>query len=217
MSEIDLIPLDYRANLTRLNIVKQFIILLITMVLLTIISYTTFNYLTLQLKNNATLLQKKQVITRQYRSSLIQTQQQQSKLQEQWALLQRLRSGAAVEDMFESIDAALPDKIWFLSWSFQRVGVVEVKTKQKSNNGYFVFIPQDEEIKKPTGTLLQTKMTILGQTHDHSTLSDFVQRLFKQSKIQNVRIVKTSQRRYSTTKVIDFEIFVIVNTKLRES
>ena len=217
MSEIDLIPSDYRTNIIKRNIVKQFVIILIATILLTITSYATLGYLTLQLKNNAVVLQKKQAITKQHRSSLIQTQQQQSTLQQQWETLKNLRSGAAVKDMFESIDAALPDKIWFLSWSFQRVGVVQVKAKPKSTNGYFTVIPQDEEIKKPTGTLLQTKMTISGQAYDHSTLSDFVQRLFKQSKIQNVRIVKTSLRRYSTTKVIDFELLVIVNTKLRES
>lgn len=216
MHEIDLIPLDYRTQLIKLKMVKQFGIISAVLLLLSTSGYATLGYTTQQLKSEASRLQKQKEISAQQRSSLIQIQEQKGKLQQQLKLLQGLRSGAAVETMFEAIDSALPEDVWFSSWKFQRTGVVEVKPKTKTvNSGYFIVVPQGEADKKPTGTLLQTNMTIVGQARDHSALSKFVRALFKQSEIHDVRVVKTSLRRYSTTSVVDFDLAVIVNSKLR--
>lgn len=216
MHEIDLIPQDYRIQLIKLKMLKQFGIISAALLLLSTSGYATLGYTTQQLKSEASRLQKQKEITAQQRSSLIQMQEQKSKLQQQWKLLQGLRSGAAVGTMFEAIDSALPADVWFLSWKFLRTGVVEVKEKTNTvNSGYFIVVPKSEAKKKPTGSLLQTNMAITGQARDHSALSKFVRALFKQSEIQDVRVVKTSLRRYSTTSVVDFDLAVIVNTQLR--
>lgn len=216
MSEIDLIPQDYRIQLKKLKVVKQFGIVSASLLLIASTAYATLGYSTQQLKSEAAFLQKQKEITAQHRTSLIQMQEQKSKLQQQWKLLQGLRSGAAVETMFEAIDHALPKDVWFSSWKFHRTGIVEVKPKTV-NTGYFIVVPKGEAIKKPTSTLMQTNMVIIGQARDHSALSKFVGNLLLESQIQDVRVVKTSLRRYTTASVVDFDLDVIVNTRLREN
>lgn len=214
MLEIDLIPHDYRTQLIRLTMLKKFGIISAAVLLFSISSYAVLLYTTQQLKSEVSNLQKQKAITSQQRASLIQQQVQKSKLQQQFKLLKGLRSGAAVEIMFKTIDTTLPDDVWFRSWKFQRAGLVEARPKTV-NTGYFIVVPQGEKAARPTGNRIQTNMTITGQARDHSALSEFVRRLFLQPEIQDVRIVKTALRRYTKTNVIDFDLAVIVNTQVR--
>lgn len=195
--------------------IKHFLIILAVLLLLTTSTSATLKFSTQKLKHEASSLQKQKDITVQQRTALIQIQEQQSKLQQQWKLLQGLRSGAAVKIMFEMIDSALSDDVWFLSWKFKRTGLAQPRAKT-INKGYFIVVPRGQAITITNNTRLQTNMEITGQARDHSALSDFVQRLFKQPEIQDVRVVKTALRRYTRRNVIDFDLDVIVNTKVKD-
>lgn len=216
MHEIDLIPLSYRKEIAKLIIVKQFGFASLFIFAICIGSYIVLAQLTDQLKNKTLVFQQQKLVLNKHRSSLAQTQQQKIILQQQWQSLEKLRSNVSVKSIFESIDFALPKDVWFLSWKFQRAGIVEVKEKTRSN-GYFIILPKDNAVKKLSGTLLQTNMTIKGQARDHAALSTLAQRLYMRPEILNVRILNTALRRYSSNTVIEFNLEITINTRLTNS
>ena len=60
---------------------------------------------------------------------------------------------------------------------------------------------------------VQTNMTIRGQARDHSALSGFVQRLFAQPEIDDVRIRRTSLISDDRAEAVDFELAIVLNTE----
>lgn len=213
MHEIDLIPLSYRKEIAKLIMVKRFGILALAVFVLCISSYFVLIQITKELKNEAVSLQKQKLALNKKRASIAQTQQQQNRLQQQWRDLKKLRSNVSVRSIFKSIDSALPKGVWFLSWKFQRAGIIEINEK-RSPNKHLIMLPKNSSNEKLSGTLLQTNMTIRGQALDHAALSTLVQRLYIQPEILNVRVLNTVLRRYSSNTVIEFNLEVTINTRL---
>ncbi len=117
--------------------------------------------------------------------------------------------------MFSTIDRSLAgDELWFLNWRFRRAGVSVGPDQKTRNSGYFVVMPQGEQQSASQAWQIETHMQIKGQAIDHSALSRFVKSLFEQPEIHNVRVLKTSLRRYAATSVVDFDLAVVVNSNI---
>ncbi len=213
MSEIDLIPDDYRQYLM-LKYWLKVLVLLVLMVLILVFSVKyIYSYKTKHIQDKIISLQQQKAINTRQSIELASIKEKKSELQLQWDLLSGLRSGAAVESMLKMIDRSLVgNDVWFTNWKFRRAGLLVDIKPEEVNTGYFIVIPKGESVSKGNKRQVQTNMTIKGQARDHAALSDFVQRLLRQPEVYDVKVLRTSLTRYSMISVVDFDVTVIVNT-----
>ena len=95
---------------------------------------------------------------------------------------------------------------------FKRAGEVVEQAPQTVNTGYFIVVPAGEGRKKAETWRIDTHMTIRGEARDHAALSRFVRRLVDQPEIQDARVIRTAARTQSGTRVVSFEMAVIVHS-----
>lgn len=218
MADFDLIPSEYRARLRLQRWVRLFAALASTSLITVVVLAGALAYLSGRVEADIERLQQREAIANQHRHLLDQLRQEKVELGEQLKLLEGLRRGAAAEQMFVSIDRALPEgDVWFLRWQFRRAGGRVEQEDRADRTGYFVVVPYGDSGKKPETWRIETHMTVKGQARDHSALSSFVRQLLEQAEIEDVRVLKTSLRRYMTMSVVDFEVAVVVSGKVRSA
>jgi len=215
MSDIDLIPQAYHTRRWQSRWIMYTAISLAGLVGILISGSFAIDAATDNARTNVAALQRQQTITAQQRADLEKLGSEKVDLEGQFRLLSGLRSGAAAEKMFVTIDRALTgDDVWFLKWQFQRAGVVVDGEARTVNTGYFIVVPDGVDQAAADDLRVQTHMTIQGQARDHSALSGFVRRLFEQTEIDDVRIRRTSLNRSNQSAVVDFDLAIVLNTEV---
>lgn len=157
--------------------------------------------------------QAQRQITSANRKQFEQLNLQKKNLLQELNLLTGLRSGASAEQMFVTIDRALPGpEVWITSWKFRRAGTPVVDKTETVNTGYFIVIPQGSKNRKQEFWKIETKMKLQGQAMDHVAMSKFVLNLTQQPEIENVRIMNTRLTRVNQVKVVDFSLDIVVSS-----
>jgi len=214
MNEIDLFPDDLRQ---RLLFFRWFKLTGIALVLLTILFVAAFALLreaNAQIDEKIQYFQSQREITNANRQQLEQLNRQKKNLKQQLDLLSGLRSGASAEQMFVMIDRSLPGpQVWLTNWKFRRAGTPVEERQQAVSTGYFIVIPADNQNRQEETWKIETHMTIQGQALDHVAMSKFVLNLTQQPEIENVRIVSSRQTEVNQTKVVDFNLDIIVSAR----
>ena len=217
-AEIDLVPLDYRLHHAKLRIVKRYALIVVPLVVIGALAYGALRYHTWNIEREVETLQQRTLISGQQRDQITNLRKIAGDFQRQLAMLGRLRSGGQALDMFTTIDRAIPaGDVWFRTWTFRRAGFVIGGDKEGVNRGYFVVIPANSDTENSEPWQIETHMDIKGQARDHSALSTFVQRLFDQPQIQDVRVVNTSRRKVENVSVIDFDLRIVVRSAAGET
>ena len=212
MADIDLIPTDYRFQVWLRRSRIRFGIALGALSLVAAASYFGLVFATGQVQAEVEALQARQVVTTQQRDELTRLEETKRTYERQLALLEGLRSGAAAQSMFETVDRALVDGVWFLDWEFRRAGsVVEQKTRTVAT-GYFIVVPAGEGRAAEETWKIDTHMAIRGQAQDYSALSSFVRSLLDQPEIQSVRVLESTLLPSATSAVVQFSLAVVVNS-----
>lgn len=215
MSDIDLIPQAYHTRRWQSRWIVYTAISLAGLVGILVSGSFAIDAATDNARTKVAALQRQQAITAQQRADLEKLGSEKDDLEGQFRLLSGLRSGAAAEKMFVTIDRALTgDDVWFLKWQFQRAGVVVEGEARTVNAGYFIVVPDGVNQAAADELRVQTHMTIQGQARDHSALSGFVRRLFEQTEIDDVRIRRTSLNRSNQSGVVDFDLAIVLNTEV---
>ena len=216
MSDIDLIPQAYRTRRWQSRWIKRTALLLGALVSILMLGSFALGVATANARSRVETLQLRQTVTAQQQADLELLGTEKSVLERQFHLLSGLRSGAAAEDMFVTIDRALTsDDVWFLEWQFQRAGVMVGEEVRTVNTGYFIVVPDGADPLAADDIRVQTHMTIRGQARDHSVLSSFIRRLFAQSQIDDIQIRRTALNRSDQTSTVDFDLAVVLNTDVR--
>lgn len=212
MTDIDLIPADYRERLRLHGWAKSMTIAVSVALILSIASYFMLNYMNKEITSRIFSIQEKQQISQQQSNVLTNLNGKKNNLQHQLSFLVGLRSGTEAQAMFKTIDDAMENnEVWFLNWEFRRAGTaVESSAENKSSNGYFIIIPATDDAQTPETWKIETHMTIKGQAKDHAALSRFVRKLFYQPDINDVRIISTS--RTPKARIVNFDLAVTVNS-----
>lgn len=217
MSDIDLIPVDYRDWLKKKSMVPKYLIaaLLVNAVFL-LIGFLLANQTGRQ-QTLVTELQTSNAVTQSQQAQLQQLMNQQAEYERQWSLLQGLRAGAAVDDIFSMIDRSIiANDLWFTDWSFRRAGVVIDGQQRGVETGYFITI-DDKASASNVDMSVETHMTIHGQAKDHQALSKFVRALFEERDIKDVNVQKTSRVDYANGRVVSFDMTVVLSSAFRGS
>ena len=215
MSELDLIPQDYRDWLEQKATLRQYIISFAILNVLILLTTGVLAQFSSSAAERIRALQSQSAITEQQQMQLEQLREQQTEYERRWSLLRGLRAGAAVEDIFQIIDRALvADDLWFVDWSFRRAGVVVDGETREVETGYFVIVAEDGTTAGNSDWQVETHMTINGQARDHQALSRFVRALFEQPSIKDVSVRRTERTDYANGRVVSFELMVILNNSI---
>ena len=215
MHDIDLIPLEYHRKQLFSGWLKKAALSLFLLTSLFMSTYVILRTETQDIQQKTEQLQSQKAITNSHRLQLEKLNQQKKDLNQQLKLLAGLRSGAAAERMFTTIDAALSsENLWITGWKFRRAGTPVEHDNKAVNTGYFIVIPHGENTrnKKPETWKIETQMTLQGKSMDHSELSEFVLNLTQQPEIENVRIVSTRLEQINKIKLVNFTLEIIVST-----
>ena len=211
MTEIDLVPGDYRRLSWLRGRLRITVVVILAALLVSGIAWGGLHLYSQRLDSRIAALQSQQAITNQQREALTQLDNHKSALQRKLDLLTGLRGGAEAVQMFVTIDRAIKgDEVWFLDWEFRRAGTAVEHKPETNSNGYFILIPAENGQASNEAWKIETHMTLRGQARDHSALSGFVRRLYRQRAIQDVRILDTS--RQTQDDVVDFRLAVTVNS-----
>lgn len=217
MADIDLIPRDYRNWLTQQSILRRYLTVFVAVNLAVVAVAVVLNQSSQRAGLEATQLKSRNAITQQQQMQLEQLQQQHAEYQRQLDLLRGLRAGAAVDEVFASIDRAITERdLWFLDWKFRRAGVVVNGEQRGVETGYFIIVEQSESGALPDDLKVATHMTIHGQARDHQALSTFVRALFDQSAIKDVNVQRTSSTGYGNGQVVEFDMTITLNSAVRD-
>lgn len=215
MADIDLIPHDYRIGIQQRRLVIRFGLAVLALLVCSSGALATILVTKHNVNLEITNLEQKKTISTQQRDQLTQLQAEQKQYQQQFELLNGLRSGAAVQRIFVTIDKALDDQsVWFQHWKFQRAGSLIEHKEAEVQTGYIIILPADDKTAVPKAWQIHTHMTITGQALDHAALSHFVRRLLDQPEVEDVRVLKTVLRRYTKTNVVDFDLAIVVDSRV---
>lgn len=217
---MNLIPEDYRIYLQQLRIMQAWSLLMFAaLALAAAISFGLY-YMANQYQAEVTLLEKKKAISSQQRGVLQGLEKDRNQLTKKYEILQKLRDGAAAENMFITIDRALDgNNIWFKNWSFERAGSRTGDQQEAVNSAYFIVISESDRAKNRTQAawIIQTHMVVNGEAVDYEALSSFVRRLMQQPEIGDVRILNTRQHTYDSKNVVDFKLAITVDSGYKDS
>ena len=218
MTDIDLIPVDYRNWLDQQSVVRRYLVGLMLVNLLVVTAGLTLGYSAKQAQARVTELKTASAITQQQQAQLEQLRSQEEEYERRWSLLRGLRAGAAIDEIFSLIDRSLnAGDLWFLDWSFRRAGVVVDGQPRGVETGYFVIVADDDDPFAAADLEVETHMNIHGQARDHQALSRFVRALFEQRDIKDVNVQRTSQTDYANGRVVEFDLTIVLHSALRES
>lgn len=214
MSEIDLIPSQYRQLLLMRKYWHHFFIAALCLSLVALLIYLILSLQLRELSNELRDLQREKAVSTLQSEDLVRLTAEKEDLNRQWQLLNGLRGGTSAQDMFHAIDQALQgEEVWFQRWDFNRAGTVVSEKNSAVSSGYFIVLPQNDGNKTPQTWQIKTHMTISGEAKDHAALSQFIQRLFGHEKIIDVKVQSTSRRQYDKVQVVQFELVVLVNNQ----
>ena len=218
MSDIDLIPQDYRQWLEHRAILRRAALAFVAANAVVLLCYAALSHLSAESQARVIALQSENAVTQQQQQQLQQLESEQDRYEKQWSLLQGLRAGAEIKEIFLLIDRSLTDdRLWFLDWSFRRASVT-VDGQQIGADTEYVFIVTDTDGQLRQSNLeVETHMTIRGQARDHQALSTFVRALFEQNDVKDVNVRKTSQTDYANGRVVEFDMAVVLQSSLRDS
>lgn len=216
MHDIDLIPQEYHQKRLMTGWLKAAGLALLVLSTLIIGSFAWLKIASTGLQQQIEQLQSQKAITSSHRAQLEKLNQQKKDLDQQLKLLAGLRSGAAAEQMFITIDRALPqNNVWITGWRFRRAGTPVEEVDKSVSTGYFIVIPQTSANNKPSTQetwKIETQMMIRGQSMDHAALSEFVLNLTRQSEIDDVRVVSTQLAEINRIKLVNFNLEIIVSS-----
>ncbi|MBT8131505.1 MAG: PilN domain-containing protein [Gammaproteobacteria bacterium] len=207
MSEIDLIPGDFKQTIKRLRELKLAgVVMLLGVILSAAVSYSV-GRIASGMEQERSRLAQQRAVSESQGNELTELSGIRDALLSQRDTLSQLRGGAPVTDLMLTIDKALPsNEVWFSDWKFHRAGADT--DEESASNGYFIVLDGDTDPTK-----VRTEMSISGQAVDHSALSTFVRQLFAQPEVRDVRVQETTIRRYPTHKIVDFRLSVTLQTK----
>lgn len=212
-TEIDLVPNDYRVYHAKVRIIRRYLTILVPLLIVGGLAYGGLRYYTWEIEQEVETLQQRTLVSSRQRDQITRIRKVADDYQRQLTMLGQLHSGGQALDMFTTIDRAIPPgDVWFRTWTFRRAGFVVEGDSNEVNRGYFVVIPANSAASSSEPWQIETHMDIKGQARDHSTLSTFVQRLFDQPQIADVRVVNTARRGEGSEKVVDFDLRIVVRS-----
>lgn len=210
MTDMDLIPDEFRRELARQRHRSRFMWASLILVGFLVVARATIGYMTWRDQTQVIALQQRQQALSQSQTEADSLRQQRLITQQQLAALNQLKGRDQVSQFMHSIDDAYLEHIWLDSVRFQR----REGTGTPATAEGVPAIARDSAVD--TGDLAvlhDAEMT--GHASSHSELANFMQRLGAQPAVLNLRLINTETRSYTGVQVIDFRLALQMRSKER--
>ena len=214
--ELDLIPAAYRQRIRIQRWLKYFVATFAAILIIIIGLKVKIDQQLTRLNSEINVLQKDKQFNIQQQQKFNDLQSQEKSLAARLKILDGLRGGPPVRQIFLAVDRIMNKDIWFTQWKFIRSNEITEVKPETVQTGYFIIIPEDlNQTNKKQAWKLESHMEITGQAFSHSKLAHFVRELIRQPEVTDVKLINTSLRSYSDVQVVEFKMAVIVNNQYK--
>ncbi len=212
MTEIDLIPGDYRKQLVLRRHLKRLATALMVVAVCLGASRTALGYL--MWRESAEVFrieqQQQELQTSQNKAEVLR--QQRHVTEQQLAALEQLRGRDRVAQLLGALDEAYDEHIWLDRVHLQRRDAMGVSANSPvAGRSEIVVLPNVTGAALPVE--LQQGADIIGHASNHSELASFMQRLGAQPAVADLRLINTTTRSYTSVQVVDFNLAVQMRGK----
>lgn len=202
MSDMDLIPAEFRRGLTLRRQINWFVGALLILLVVVTASRAALGYLVWREKEQVVDLQERQQALAQSQSETESLRQQHLLTQQQLATLDQLKGGDRLAQFLNAIDDAYIEQVWLDTMHFQR----------RENSAAAADAPGNEVAVGSQTAAVEAgfeglhEAEIAGHASSHSELATFMQRLGAQPAVADLRLISTATRSYTSVQVIDFKL-----------
>lgn len=216
MSDIDLIPSDYRRRLVRLRQFKVHGWVAAVLLLACAGAWAGLDRAQRELRGEVARLQREKSITEAQRAELERLHAERQRLGEEVRLQAGLTGGVTAQHTFLVVDRALAEgQVWFDRWVFDRSGKAQPKPAEAVETGYLLVIPAGEGRAASEAWRIDSHMTIEGQARDHATLSGFVGRLLEQPEVDAAHLLNSTLQPAAAGGQVKFKLLVGIDMEGR--
>ncbi len=211
MHDLNLIPEEFNQQLKLGRWLRNFSVIYIVLVLLIVFGKYQLDERNTTIESTIAQLQTGKQLTLQQQQAYDSQLKSQAELKKRLNILSGLRGGPPAERIFITFDEVMNGDIWFSKWTFRRAGEWTDVDPDVARPGYLIINTDANSKEREQAWRLSTHMEIKGQARNHSMLAEFIGRLIKRPEIEDVKVLNTSLRTYTTAQVIDFDLAVVVN------
>lgn len=204
MSEMDLIPGDYRQGLGRRRLVRHFMVACIVVLGCIGLARMLLTYLIWRENVQVVHLEQQKQVSEQNKSRTEAYRQQKQVTEQQLAALDKLRGRDRVARFLQAIDNAYSEGVWFDSVRFMR----------RHGTGSTLANVPGAAASQPLEINQGAEM--VGHAISHSKLAEFMRNLGSQPGVADLRLIDTGTRNYTAMQVVDFNLALQIKEKAQE-
>lgn len=203
MTDIDLIPADFRRNLVLRRQLRRFMLAGLLVLGGTAAARAALGYMIWREKAVVVQVEQRQVQLQSSQARTDELRQQRQVTEQQLAALEQLRGRDRVGVFLQALDSAYNEHVWFDSVHYTRRGSDGPSAGQ---SGSAVTEASAAAGTGPVSAGESQSAEMFGHAVTHSVLADFMQGLGAQSAVADLRLISTSSRSYTSVQVVDFTL-----------
>lgn len=212
MSEMDMIPGDYRQGLFGRRLLRRFIVACVVVLCCIGLARMLLGYLIWRENVQVVHLEQQEQVIEQNKARTEEFRQQKQVTEQQLAALNKLRGRDRVALFLRSIDDVYIEGVWLDSLHFmRRNGTGTLQAPGAVNSGIIVV---------PNGAVQSLQINqgaeMIGHAMNHTRLAEFMRNLGKQPTVADLRLIDTGTRNYTNIQVVDFNLSLQLNEKVQE-
>jgi cell division protein FtsB len=214
MSEMDMIPGDYRQGRSGRRLLRRFIVACVVVLCCIGLARMLLGYLIWRENVQVVRLEQQEQVVEQNKARTEGFRQQKQVTEQQLAALNKLRGRDRVALFLRSIDNVYIEGVWLDSLHFmRRNGTGKLQAPGAVNSGIIV-VPNGAE----TAQSLQIDQgaEMIGHAMNHTMLAEFMRNLGKQPTVADLRLIDTGTRNYTNIQVVDFNLSLQLDEKVQE-
>lgn len=206
MSEMDLIPADYRQNRRARGLVVKFFVLCVVLLSCIGIARMLLGYLIWRENGQVVRLQQQEQVSEQNKARGDEYRQLKQATLQQLAALDELRGADRAALLLHAIDNAYRAGVWLDTLHFMR-STGTLQAPGAVNSGIIV-IPAGSDAQH-----VNQGIEIAGHALNHSVLAEFMRALDAQPGVAGLNLIETGSRNYTNMQVVDFKLALQMGAK----
>jgi Tfp pilus assembly protein PilN len=211
MSEMDMIPGDYRQGRSDRRLLRRFIVACVVVLCCIGLTMMLLGYLIWRENVQVVRLEQQAQVIEQNKARTEKFRQQKQVTEQQLAALNKLRGRDRVAQFLRSIDNAYIEGVWLDSLHFmRRNGTGKLQAPGAVNSGIIVV---------PNGAAqpleIEQGAELIGHAMNHTKLAEFMRNLGNQAAVTDLRLIDTSTRSYTNIQVVDYKLSLQLDEKVQ--
>ncbi len=191
MSNMDLIPDDYRKERRLQKALFYFCVANVIIVLLIVLGEALFSYLTWRENTDIARLEQQEQVLQNKKVKAAEYQQKRQVVEQKIATLNTLRGNDHVPVFLSAIDRAYTDGVWFDQLRFARAPIANTAGAAKMES--------------------QHVAEIVGHALNHSLLATFMRHLGGEASTADLHLINTGTSHFAAVQIVDFKLHVNVS------